>query len=196
MIGHEEHLRTLDAALGDGDLGITTRTGFAPIKAALPSLGDLDIGTALARCGSLFSSANPSTMAALLGIAFLRAGKVAKDKQALTLADLAAMTEAAADGIIQRGKAQPGDKTILDALLPAAEALRLAAARGDNLISAYDAAAAAAEAGVQATIPLRSKLSRASWLGERSLGQPDPGATLCALLFRAASTRLRALHSA
>lgn len=195
MISHEEHLRTLDAALGDGDLGITTRAGFGAIKAALPELASLDCGTILAKCGGLFSSANPSTMAALLGTALLRAGKVAKGKHELTLGDLAAMADASVEGIMQRGKAQLGDKTILDALVPATEALHAATERGASIADAFDAATTAAAAGAQAIIPLQSRVSRASWLGERSIGLPDPGATLLHLLFASCAARLRALPS-
>jgi dihydroxyacetone kinase-like protein len=107
-------------------------------------------------------------------------------KSGLGVADLAAMAEAAAAGIQERGKAQRGDKTVLDALLPAATALRAAATAGAGIEAALQAALVAAEAGVQATIPLKARVGRAAWIAERSVGHQDPGATSFALMLKSA----------
>ena len=193
LTAREEELRTLDAALGDGDLGITVRAGFeaaakslhgAPAGGAAPD----DIGAALAAAGPAFMNANASTMGTLMGTALMRAGKVVRGQNTLTLADAARMCRAAAEGIQQRGKAQRGDKTILDALFPAAEALEAAEVEGSPT-EALAQAAAAAQKGVDDTTPLQSQVSRASWLQERSMGRPDPGASLCAMIFQSLAKR-------
>jgi dihydroxyacetone kinase len=143
--------------------------GFGAIAAALPALQEQDIGTILTKSGLAFNGTAASTIGALFATACLRAGRVVQGKQAIGLPDLAAMAAAAAAGIQERGKAQRGDKTVLDALLPAATALQ-----------------AAAEAGVQATIPLKAQVGRAAWIAERSVGHPDPGATSFALMLKSA----------
>lgn len=194
LIGHEEQLRALDAELGDGDLGITVREGFRAVRTALTARPSGETaGATLLRCGVAFSEANPSTMATLLGTGLMRAGGALGAKELLTLPDLAAMGRAAAEGIAQRGKAHLGDKTILDALIPAVEALEESVAAGVALPLAFERAARAAEAGARAAALLQSRVSRASWQGERSIGKKDPGAELCALLWAAWATHLRAV---
>jgi dihydroxyacetone kinase-like protein len=186
MAAHKDYLCELDGAMGDGDQGITMTLGFGAIVAALPALADQDIGTILTKSGLAFNGTAASTIGALFATACLRAGAVAKGKTALTGADLAAMAEAAAAGIQTRGKAQVGDKTVLDALVPAATALRAAAAAGTSIEAALQAACAAAAAGVQATIPLKAQVGRAAWIAERSVGHPDPGATSFSLMLKSA----------
>lgn len=164
LIGNEEELRALDAELGDGDLGITVREGFRVVRTALAARPSGEpAGATLLRCGAAFSEANPSTMATLLGKALMRAGRALGAKELLTLPDLAAMGRAAAEGIVQRGKAHLGDKTILDALIPAVEVLEEGAAAGVALSLAFERAAQAAEAGASAAALLQSCVSRASW---------------------------------
>lgn len=188
LVAREEELRTLDAALGDGDLGITVRAGFEAAAKSLHAAAGEDIGASLAAAGPAFMNANASTMATLMGTALMRAGKAVRGQNSLTLADGARMCRAAAEGIQQRGKAQLGDKTILDAIFPATEALEAAGADGDAM-QALTLAAAAAQKGVDDTTPLQSQVSRASWLQERSKGRPDPGATLCAMIFQSLAKR-------
>ncbi len=196
LVSREEDLRALDAALGDGDLGITVRAGF---NAACKSLGGPplnnaaaeDIGAALAAAGPAFMNANGSTMGTLMGTALMRAGKAVRGQTSLNLADAARMCRAAAEGIQQRGKAKLGDKTILDALFPAVEALEAAEAEGGvSCAQAFLRAAGAAQTGVDHTTPLQSQVSRASWLQERSKGRPDPGASLCTMIFVSLAHRL------
>jgi dihydroxyacetone kinase-like protein len=186
MAAHKDELCALDAAMGDGDQGITMTLGFGAIAAALPALADQDIGTLLTKSGLAFNGTAASTIGALLATACLRAGKAVQGKPAIGVADLAAMSAAALAGIQERGKAQVGDKTVLDALCPAATALRAAAEAGTSIEAALAQALAAAEAGVQATIPLKAKVGRAAWIAERSVGHPDPGATSFALMLKSA----------
>jgi dihydroxyacetone kinase-like protein len=191
MIAAEAELQALDAALGDGDLGVTTKMGFQAIREVCqqPSGQHSDIGRLLSAAGTAFMNANASTMGTLLGTAWLRAGKVAAGKISVTLSDAVAMCHAAAEGVQRRGKAQLGDKTILDAIFPACDALAEAAQDGKGCGEAFGLAAKAAERAVEETAPLQSQVSRASWLQERSKGLPDPGASLCAKLFRSIANR-------
>ena len=193
MAAHKDALCVLDAAMGDGDQGITMTLGFGAIAAALPALADQDIGTLLTKSGLAFNGTAASTIGALLATACMRAGKAVKGKTEIDLADLAQMIEAALVGIQERGKAQLGDKTVLDALCPAATALRAAATAGAGIEAALAQACAAAVAGVQATIPLKARVGRAAWIAERSVGHQDPGATSFALMLKSAVEYLTAL---
>jgi len=186
MAAHKDYLCELDGAMGDGDQGVTMAIGFGAIAAALPALADQDIGTILTKSGLAFNGTAASTIGALFATACLRAGRVVKGKQEIGVADLAAMAEAAAAGIQERGKAQRGDKTVLDALLSAATALRAAATAGAGIEAALQAALVAAKAGVQATIPLKARVGRAAWIAERSVGHQDPGATSFYLMLKSA----------
>ena len=184
MEAQKDYLCELDGAMGDGDQGVTMAIGFGAIRSGLEALADQDIGTIVTKSGLAFNGTAASTIGALLATACLRAGKEVKGKTAIGLADLAAMSEAAYAGIQERGKAQLGDKTVLDALSPAAAALRAAAEAGTSIEAVIAQALAAAEAGVQATIPLKAKVGRAAWIAERSVGHPDPGATSFTLMLK------------
>jgi len=186
LIAQKDYLCQLDGAMGDGDQGVTMAIGFGAIQHGLAALKDQDIGTILTTSGLAFNNTAASTIGALLATACLRAGREVKGKQAIGVADLATMLEAAQIGIQERGKAQRGDKTVLDALIPAATALRAAATAGAGIAAALQAALAAAEAGVQATIPLKAKVGRAAWIAERSVGHQDPGATSFSLMLKSA----------
>jgi len=186
LIAQKDYLCALDGAMGDGDQGVTMAIGFGAIQHGLESLQGQDIGTILTKSGLAFNGTAASTIGARLATACLRAGRVVKGKQAIGVADLAAMSEAAYAGIQERGKAQLGDKTVLDALIPAATALRAAATAGAGIEAALAQALAAAEAGVQATIPLKAQVGRAAWIAERSVGHQDPGATSFALMLKSA----------
>lgn len=194
MVAAESELHALDAALGDGDLGVTTKMGFRAIQEVCrkndPQTSD--VGSLLRAAGLAFMNANASTMGTLMGTAWMRAGKVSTGKNSITLSDAVTMCRAATDGIQQRGKAHLGDKTILDAITPAGDALTEAAQNGKSCVEAFRLAAEAAERAVEETAPLQSQVSRASWLQERSKGLPDPGASLCAKLFRSIANRLGA----
>ena len=193
MIAAEGELQALDAALGDGDLGVTVKMGFQAIREVCQKSDQTqtaDIGILLSAAGKAFMNANASTMGTLMGTAWLRAGKAAALRTAVTLGDAVTMCRAAAEGIQRRGKAQLGDKTILDAIFPACDALAKADQDGKGCAESFLLAAEAAERAVADTAPLQSRVSRASWLQERSKGLPDPGASLCARLFRSIASRL------
>ncbi|QYH35174.1 DAK2 domain-containing protein [Salinibacterium sp. M195] len=175
VVKHADELRDLDAALGDGDLGITVSLGAKAVIEALAELPDTANPVEIARtCAAAFADANPSTMAALVAGGLLAGSRLWADKTDVTVADAAAFVTSAAENIGKRGRSQVGDKTILDSLMPAAQAL------GESPDSgvALDAAIAAAEKGVQDTVSMQSRRGRASWLQERSIGLQDPGATL------------------
>jgi dihydroxyacetone kinase len=170
--GCADELRDLDAALGDGDLGVTVRAGCRAVRTALAGLpGDVLPGQVLKTTAGAFAKANPSTMAALVGGALLAAARGLGDAEEIDRAGALAVGRAAADSIATRGKAQVGDKTVLDALVPSLDAME--AAPGSYLAAGVDAA----RRGVEETRSLQSMRGRASWLGERSKGLQDPGAT-------------------
>lgn len=171
---YSEELGDLDQALGDGDLGITVSLGSAAATAALEALPtSATPSEVVLACAKAFANANPSTMAALVAGALLAGSRVWGDSSAVEGDQIARFAIAAAESISQRGKSQVGDKTILDAMFPAAEAL-LAPVPG---VAPLDSAIDAAERGVAMSKELQSRRGRASWLQERSIGLQDPGAT-------------------
>ncbi len=186
-------LNQLDAAVGDGDLGITAFKGAAATREYLEANAPSDdLGKFLAGLGMAFNRAASSTMGALVATALMRAGKEARGLAELDGETLAQMLRAADVGIQERGKAKPGDKTVVDALHPAAEAFSASIEAGDSLEEAAAQLLDAARRGRDAVIPLRSKIGRASWVGERTENQPDPGTVL---FVRVVETALGADHS-
>jgi dihydroxyacetone kinase-like protein len=180
-------LSDLDSPIGDADHGINMDRGFAAVIERLPGVAGADVGTILKTVGMTLVSTVGGASGPLYGTAFLRAGMALADKQELQPADVQAALEAALEGIQARGRAQRGEKTMVDALAPAIDALRAALAAGQDIPAALAAAATAAEAGAVATTPMLATKGRASYLGERSIGHQDPGATSMALLLRAAA---------
>ncbi|HBL11194.1 MAG TPA: dihydroxyacetone kinase subunit L [Cyanobacteria bacterium UBA11162] len=174
---NKDYLTELDAAIGDADHGINMNRGFQKILSQLPSLTDKDIGTIFKTVSMTLISTVGGASGPLYGTLFLRASTVTTGKEELTDGDIEILFQAFVDGVIQRGKAQLGDKTMLDALLPASESFKEAIADHSTLIEALQKAVLAAEAGMKNTIPLIAKKGRASYLGERSSGHQDPGAT-------------------
>ena len=172
-------LTALDQAVGDGDMGYTLGKIADALTEYAKTTSTADLGKFLAGAGMLANKVGPSTMGTLLATALMRAGKVVMGKAELAPGDLVAMLQAAEVGMQERGKAQFGDKTILDALHPANEAFAAAIAAGATVQAAGALALAAAEAGRDAVTPRRSQIGRASWVGERTEGQVDPG---CAAL--------------
>ncbi|WP_322512637.1 dihydroxyacetone kinase subunit DhaL [Chloroflexus sp.] len=182
---HRDELTALDAAIGDADHGANLDRGFAAVLARLPTVADKDIGTVLKTTGMTIVSTVGGASGPLYGTAFVRAGMALADRHEMSAEDVVLALEAALDGIVARGKAQPGEKTMVDALMPAVEALRTALADGRSLAQSLQAAVMAAEAGARATIPMLAMKGRASYLGERSIGHQDPGATSTAYILRA-----------
>jgi len=172
-------LNGLDAAVGDGDLGITAVKGGAALSAYLAANppGN-DLGAFLSGLGMAFNRAASSTFGALTATALMRAGKELKGLAELDASSLAGALSAADAGIQERGKARPGDKTLVDALHPAAESFVAAVDAGQDLRTAAAAMLEAARAGRDSIVALQSKIGRASWVGERTRNQPDPGAVL------------------
>ncbi|WP_437946830.1 dihydroxyacetone kinase subunit DhaL [Sorangium sp. So ce296] len=182
-------LTELDAAIGDSDHGVNMARGFAAVRDRLGRLDRGDIGALLREVGMTLLSTVGGASGPLYGTLFRDAGHRVAGAAALDLAALAGCLEAGLEGVRRRGKASPGDKTMVDALVPAVDALKAAlsapgAADGAALRDALGRAADAARAGVEATVPLIARKGRASYLGERSAGHQDPGATSCWLLLR------------
>ncbi len=174
---HSEELRQLDAVIGDGDLGVTVELGSKGLSEYLTSPVPEDVGQLLAQCGLQFNKASPSTFGTLLASAFMGAGKAAMGKKTIEVDDLALLADGAVDSIKRRGKAEVGDKTLLDCLVPAAAAFKKELAGGGGIEAALKAAVTAAEEGMKATIPMMSKHGRASWHREKTIGVQDAGAT-------------------
>ena len=174
---HNEELRQLDAIIGDGDLGVTVDLGSKALRDYLSSVDEINIGQLLANCGLQFNKASPSTFGTLLASAFMGAGKAVMGKAEIKNEDLGLMGDGAVEGIKKRGKAEVGDKTMLDCLVPAVEAFKKESVNGIEPVTALKAAQKAAEDGMKATIPLMSKHGRASWHREKTIGVQDAGAT-------------------
>jgi phosphoenolpyruvate---glycerone phosphotransferase subunit DhaL len=182
------YLTDLDAAIGDADHGANMDRGFTAVMAKLQAEGaPADVGAILKTVGATLVSTVGGASGPLYGTAFLRAGMALAGKTALEPGDIEEGLQAALEGIKARGKAQRGEKTMIDALEPAVQAYSAALAAGQDTKAALAAAADAAEEGMRATIPLLATKGRASYLGERSIGHQDPGATSSALLLRAAA---------
>ncbi len=179
-----ETLRELDAAIGDGDLGITITIGFGALQEALDELADEDMSTMLMRGGMAFNRKAASTFGALFATMTMRAAREVRGAESIDVADLARMATASFEGVKERGKAELGDKTMLDALGPTAEALEQAADEGASLVEALERAEEAALKGVQATVEMKSKTGRSSWFSERTQGVQDPGATAVYMMVR------------
>ncbi len=186
-IAAKDELTTLDAALGDGDLGRTVERGFRAIQNMLQDDpgAEPDLGKLFFRTGKVFSEAAASSFGALLGTAFMKGGMALKGKSEASAADLIAAMQAALTALMERGKANIGDKTMLDALHPAIEAMSAYTAeqQGDPALApCFRAGAEAAQAGAVRTQSMQSQIGRASWQGARSIGQMDPGARAVAIM--------------
>jgi dihydroxyacetone kinase len=182
---NEGLITELDQAVGDGDLGVTAVKLAEALDAAAGKSGAADIGRLLAETGMALNRAAPSTMGTLTATALMQAGKAAIGKNKLAVADLSALLSAAATAVETRGKAHVGDKTALDVLRPAADAFAAALAAGQPLAAAAAAMIAAAREGRDRVTPLRNKIGRASWLGERTEGKVDPGCAFAVIALTA-----------
>jgi dihydroxyacetone kinase-like protein len=180
-----DELCALDAIAGDGDLGVTMATGFAAVRPLIENPPAEDAGQLLSQIAMQIGRVAPSTMGTLTATAFLRAGTKAKGKTDLSAADLAEMLEAAAQGMKDRGKADVGQRTAIDALVPAATAAREAATAGASAAETLTKAAAAADAGAAATADMEPVLGRAGWIADRARGNRDAGATAWAKILGA-----------
>lgn len=187
MAEHRVELIELDRAIGDSDHGENMDRGFQAVLAKLGESTPETPGAALKMTAMTLMSKVGGAAGPLYGTAFLRAATALGDSAEIDAAALAAALAAARDGIVARGKAESGDKTMVDAWTPAVDAARAAADGGStNVLGVLVAAAAAAEAGAVSTDPMVARKGRASYLGERSAGHRDPGAVSSALILRAA----------
>jgi dihydroxyacetone kinase-like protein len=181
---NKDYLTELDAAIGDADHGINMNRGFQKVVTQLSSVADQDIGSILKTVSMTLISSVGGASGPLYGTLFLRASTAVAGKSELSDEDLVALLQAGVDGVVQRGKANLGDKTMLDALSPASDAFKQAVAKGASTQSALQQAVAAAEQGMKDTIPLVAKKGRASYLGDRSANHQDPGATSTYLILK------------
>jgi phosphoenolpyruvate---glycerone phosphotransferase subunit DhaL len=186
VAAERDYLTQLDAAIGDGDHGINMDRCFGAVQNALAEQDtDVPPGRLLIVAGKTLVSSVGGASGPLWGSAFRHAGRTLGDTAEWDAAQLLAALEAARDGVVELGAAAPGDKTMVDALTPAVDAMRASLDGGSSLPAAVAAAAEAAEEGARATVPLQARKGRASYLGERSVGHQDPGATSVALVIRA-----------
>ena len=183
---HRAELVKLDTAIGDGDHGTNMERGMRKAVEKVDSTDGDDIGALLKAVGMALVSSVGGAAGPLYGTLFLQMGTASAGREELDLAGWTAALESGVKGLQARGKAEPGDKTMVDALVPALEALR-GGGDGDGLADALRRSADAAEEGMRATIPLEARRGRASYLGPRSVGHQDPGATSAHLLLAVAA---------
>jgi dihydroxyacetone kinase-like protein len=174
---NKAYLTELDAAIGDADHGTNMARGFAAVTEKLRGVADKDLGSIFKVAGMTLMSSVGGASGMLYGNFFLRAAATGAGKEVLEPSALVEVLESGRDGIVQRGRAEIGDKTMIDAWTPALAALHAAIANEEALPVALAKCANAAEEGMRATIPLVARKGRASYLGERSIGHQDPGAT-------------------
>jgi dihydroxyacetone kinase-like protein len=181
---NKDYLTELDAAIGDADHGINLHRGFQKVIIQLPQVETKDIGSILKTVSMTLISSVGGASGPLYGTFFLRASTAVAGKEELTAAELACSLQAGVAGVIQRGKANLGEKTMLDALSPAVAIFAEEVGKGSTTVDALGQAVQAAQTGMQQTIPLVAKKGRASYVGERSIGHQDPGATSSYLILK------------
>ncbi len=182
VLRNEKHFSELDALAGDGDFGASLAAGFRVIETDLPTIDKSNIGAFLLKLSMIISKHVGGSSGPLWGTAFMRAGMLCKDKNTITLEDLEKIVQAAIDGIQQRGGAQPGDKTLIDSLIPVRDAIaRHAHGDGDNNAALRDATQAAEEAAETAKSWV-ARRGRQQFTGDRSSGTPDPGMVAVAII--------------
>lgn len=185
QVFHDEKvtLTDLDREIGDADHGLNMNRGFQKVKEKLPTFADKDIGTILKSTGMVLLSSIGGASGPLYGTFFMRAATSVGEKEELTLAELTAMIEGGLAGIVHRGKAVVGDKTMVDTWNSVVISLR--ENQEESLAVALTLSLKAAEKGMLGTTPMQARKGRASYLGERSIGHQDPGATSSYLMFKA-----------
>lgn len=191
MEQEKDYLSELDGAIGDGDHGVNMAKCFREVRKKLPESQGRDIGTILKNVGMVVLNSVGGAMGALYGTFFLRLAQEAEEKTQIDLNDLVTMFQAAEKGVLEIGKANVGDKTLLDTLSPAVRALEKADQEGKPLSEALCDFEEAANKGMESTRDLIARIGRASRLGERTIGHQDPGATSCYFILRAFSEGLK-----
>jgi dihydroxyacetone kinase phosphoprotein-dependent L subunit len=183
---NEKYFGDLDGEMGDADFGNSLASGFRAIQAEFDNIDHSDIGTFLVKCGMIFAANVGGCSGPLWGTAFMRAGMIAKGKTTLTLTDVVAMGRSAVQGMMARGSASQGDKTLLDAIIPAIDKIEQSANNDPNdVFAALRAASEAATATVEGTRNWVAKRGRASYAGDRTIGTLDPGIVAVATMGKA-----------
>lgn len=177
MDANKQYLTELDSAIGDADHGINMARGFGKVMEKLPTVTDKDIGNILKTVGMTLISTVGGASGPLYGTFFTRAAAETASKEVLSNAELVALLKAGVDGIVQRGRPQLGDKTMYDVWAPVLQSLQTSLDAGKETVEMMKTAVSVAEQAVKDTIPLQARKGRASYLGERSIGHQDPGAT-------------------
>lgn len=181
-VDNEKEFGDLDSVVGDGDFGYSLARGFEVVLTDWESYDRSDIGTFMQKIAMAITGRIGGTSGPIWGTAFIRAATIAKGRDELDGADVVAMLRSAAEGIKARGKAEVGDKTLLDALVPMTDAIELSLAAGATPAEVVAAAATAARESADATSALQARRGRASYSGERSIGSPDAGAVAIAVI--------------
>ncbi|NES97391.1 MAG: dihydroxyacetone kinase subunit L [Desertifilum sp. SIO1I2] len=181
---NKDYLTELDAAIGDADHGINLDRGFQAVLNQLPNVSDRDLGSIFKHVSMTLISSVGGASGPLYGTMFLRASSVAAGKEELNAEAMGAVLVAFVEAIVLRGKAQLGDKTLLDVLIPTQQAYQSAIAQGSDFPTAWQTALEAAKTGRDSTIPLVAKKGRASYLGDRACGHLDPGAASAYLILK------------
>jgi len=179
-----DFLTQLDTEIGDADHGLNMNRGFNKVVEKLPSVADKDIGFILKNTGMTLLSSVGGASGPLFGTFFIRAAQAANAKQSLDLPELHQMMQEGVEGVVMRGKAEPGDKTMCDVWWPVVESLGQSAQQNLSVAEALQRAADSAERAVESTITMQARKGRASYLGERSIGHQDPGATSVMLMMK------------
>jgi dihydroxyacetone kinase phosphoprotein-dependent L subunit len=188
---NEKYFCDLDGEMGDADFGKSIRDGFCAVLSELPSFNRADIGTFLIKVGTVFASHAGGTSGPIWGTAFLKAGLKAKGKTELTTDDLVQMGRAAVQGMMARGGAQVGDKTLLDAIIPALDKVEELCKNGQcDFKSAFQTASEVATAAVEGTRHWPAKRGRQSYAGDRTIGTLDPGIVAVAMMLTAVAHKL------
>jgi dihydroxyacetone kinase/dihydroxyacetone kinase-like protein len=194
-VDNERYFGDLDAVVGDGDFGYSMARGFEQVLANFDDFDRSDVGTFLKKIAVTITGRIGGTSGPIWGTAFLRAGAVAAGKTALEPADVVAMLRAAVEGIKQRGQAELGEKTLLDALVPAIDTLERELDAGAGATAAIEAAAVTAREAAEATKDMVAMRGRAAYTGERSRGSVDAGATAVAVMLERISAAWAAAES-
>lgn len=184
---NRDMLTELDAAIGDADHGLNMERGFGEVAAKLPTVADKDLANIFKVTGMSLLSKVGGASGPLYGTFFIRAATKSAAKESLTLTEFIDALQAGVDGVVGRGKAEPGDKTMCDAWWEVIAAGQSALESGSEIGAALESMAQAAASGVEKTIPMQARKGRASYLGERSIGHPDPGATSTKLMIETLS---------
>lgn len=182
MSENQDYLMQLDSEIGDGDLGLTMNRAFGSAADQLADTDEVDVGTIFAKAGMAMAKAAPSTMGTLVATGFMKAGKALKGKTEIGEKDVATFFRAFSDGVMERGKTKPGNKTIVDVMDPVASVVEGAVAEGEGFEKIGERAIAAAQAGEEAAREMTSQHGKAAIYREKTKGKSDPGANVGVLI--------------